>query len=131
MTNCKKTFYLTQIIDDFFALQHSISLPFAISRLISFETNDGTAVDGLDYSHKKGFVTFQPYEKKQYVEIEIIDEHDWEMNEIFLVHLRPGPDNRKAYIGTKKAAQVTIENDDCKFVFYFKLVGGLIMYRKG
>jgi len=83
---------------------------------VKFETIDGTAVAGEDYSYVKGVVEFAPKETKKHIIIMIIDDDVWEPDETFFVKLSV-LESRGNYInyvklGKKSIMQITIINDD-------------------
>lgn len=79
--------------------------------MIKFETFDGTAEAGQDYIAKKGQLIFEPGETTKTIEIEIIDDYEWEPDETFFVKLNIDTKGT-AIIGKKSIIEVTIINDD-------------------
>ena len=60
-------------------------------------------------------MVFEKEEKFKYVDIEIIDDNEWEPDEVFFVKLALDPDDpnsRTAIIGKKSIQEITIINDD-------------------
>lgn len=79
----------------------------------NIETVDGTAVKGEDYIEYRETRTFEPGETEHMIEIVIIDDNEWEPDEIFFVKLSlDKAEEHKALIGHKNVNQVTIINDD-------------------
>ena len=79
----------------------------------NIETVDGTAVKGEDYIEYRESRTFEPGETEHTIEIEIIDDNEWEPDEIFFVKLSLDKiEEQRATIGHKNVNQVTIINDD-------------------
>ena len=76
-----------------------------------FETFDGTAESGQDYIAKKGQLIFEPGETTKLIEVEIIDDYEWEPDETFFVKLQVDTKG-SAIIGKKSIIEVTIINDD-------------------
>ncbi|XP_072167708.1 sodium/calcium exchanger Calx-like [Diadema setosum] len=79
--------------------------------MVKFETFDGTAEAGQDYIAKKGQLIFEPGETTKNIEIEIIDDYEWEPDETFFVKLQVDTKGN-AIIGKKSIIEVTIINDD-------------------
>lgn len=57
---------------------------------VDFKTENGTALAGVDYSHREGTLTFEPKEDKQIITIDIIDDDEFETDEHFTVVLSNG-----------------------------------------
>ena len=81
--------------------------------LLRFETFDGTAEAGQDYIPKKGQLIFEPGETTKNIEIEIIDDYEWEPDETFFVKLNVDTKGA-AIVGKHSIIEVTIINDDGK-----------------
>lgn len=80
---------------------------------VRYETIDGTANAGEDYTYSKGMLVFQPKESKKAIEIEIIDDDVWELDETFFVKISlPEVDEDYVKLGKKTIMQITIINDD-------------------
>eukprot|EP00057_Strongylocentrotus_purpuratus_P018304 XP_011672778.1 PREDICTED: sodium/calcium exchanger 3 isoform X3 [Strongylocentrotus purpuratus] len=79
--------------------------------MVKFETFDGTAEAGQDYIPKKGQLIFEPGETTKNVEIEIIDDYEWEPDETFFVKLNVDTKG-SAIVGKHSIIEVTIINDD-------------------
>lgn len=99
------------------SLVRSMDLTQTVS--VQFETVDGTAEAGSDYIAKKGEIVFQPNETEKQLEIEIIDDYEWEPDEMFFVKLHSDPNDAKVMIGKHCIAEVTIINDDDPGTFQF------------
>ena len=79
----------------------------------SLETIDGTATAVSDYVAKKDSVVFKPEETTKHVTLEIIDDNEWEEDEVFFVKLSlEDPSNKQVQIGHQSITEVTIINDD-------------------
>ena len=85
---------------------------FSKNNLFSYETIDGTAEAGSDYIARKEALTFEANETTKYIEIDIIDDYEWEPDETFFVKLHSGSDDDTVEIGKHSIAEVTIINDD-------------------
>lgn len=81
---------------------------------VRYETIDGTANAGEDYTYTKGVLEFEPKEIKKAIEIEIIDDDVWEPDETFFVKLSLSDPDIEDYVkmGKKTIMQITIINDD-------------------
>ena len=77
------------------------------------ETFDGTAMSGEDYKPLKKTLVFERGETSQDVLIEIIDDNEWEPDEIFFVRLTVDPEE-PFVLGHKSICEVTIVDDDGK-----------------
>ena len=81
----------------------------------SYETIDGTATADSDYVARKDTIIFKPGEKLKYIDITIIDDNEWEENEVFFVKLFPYDyKDLSVKIGKQSVTEVTIINDDGK-----------------
>lgn len=78
------------------------------------ETIDGTAEAGSDYKPLKEEITFAVNERLREVYIEIIDDDEWEPDEIFFVKLCMPHESKEAAVGKMAINQITIINDDGK-----------------
>lgn len=78
------------------------------------ETIDGTAEAGSDYKPLKEKITFAVNERLREVYIEIIDDDEWEPDEIFFVKLCMPHESKEAVVGKMAINQITIINDDGK-----------------
>ncbi|PAA51257.1 hypothetical protein BOX15_Mlig018197g2 [Macrostomum lignano] len=87
--------------------------------VVKAETVDGTATKNEDYVPLKKTVVFEPDETQQTVDVEIIDDNQWEPDETFFVKLTLEKDQKLARLGPKKINQVTIINDDEPGTFEF------------
>nr|XP_039253587.1 sodium/calcium exchanger 3-like [Styela clava] len=82
---------------------------------VRYETVDGTANAGEDYTPIKGEMTFYPQEVRKYVEVYIVDDDVWEPDETFFVRLYLDVEDmngEKIKLGRKNINLVTIINDD-------------------
>ena len=79
------------------------------------ETIDGTAEANSDYVPMKDTLIFEPEETQKFIEIEIIDDNEWEPDEVFFVKLSldsSDPSYNTSLMGRKAIMEVTIINDD-------------------
>nr|KAG5714622.1 hypothetical protein BaRGS_000110 [Batillaria attramentaria] len=82
---------------------------------VGVETIDGTAEAESDYIPFKETIVFEPGETSKPVEIKIVDDNEWEPDEVFFVRLTANPDQH-CVIGKRSISQVTILNDDCGYL---------------
>ena len=76
---------------------------------------DGTATKGEDYVDLKRTMIFEPNESILHLDVEIIDDDEWEMDEVFFVRIIIEDDqNGNVVLGEQAINQVTIINDDGK-----------------
>jgi len=61
-------------------------------------------------------MVFAPGETKKAVEVKIIDDDEWEPDETFFVKLSLDPTDSQTKLGKQTINQVTIINDDGKFL---------------
>ena len=83
------------------------------------ETIDGTAEANNDYVPIKQTLVFEKDEDHKHVDIEIINDNEWEPDEVFFVKLSldpNDPNSKNCLIGKKAIQEVTIINDDGKLV---------------
>merc|ERR1711988_611535 len=76
---------------------------------VQFDTSDGTATGGEDYIHTAGTLQFKADEPEQTIEIEIIDDNEWQPDQHFFVRLFNPSEGLQIGVAT---AQVIILNDD-------------------
>lgn len=82
---------------------------------LSYETINGTAMAGEDYEAKKDVLVFKPGENLKHIDITIIDDNEWEENEVFFLKLsRFDYKDDTVDIGEQSITEVTIINDDGK-----------------
>jgi solute carrier family 8 (sodium/calcium exchanger) len=74
-----------------------------------FTTKEGTATANMDYKETSGTLEFGPGETSKFIDIEIIDDDQFETDEDFTVTIS---DPVGATLGGIKTATVTIVNDD-------------------
>ncbi|XP_055077256.1 sodium/calcium exchanger 1-like isoform X3 [Periophthalmus magnuspinnatus] len=92
---------------------------------VNFQTEDGTANAGSDYTFTEGTIVFEPGETEKEIRIEIIDDDIFEEDEHFLVHLSNVRVDRKDVsavvgLGLPCTATVTIFDDDHAGIFTFE-----------
>ena len=78
------------------------------------ETIDGTAEAEKDYKPIKQTVVFEKDEAHKFLDIEIIDDNEWEPDEVFFVKLTLDTQAENALLGNISICEVTIVNDDGK-----------------
>lgn len=83
---------------------------FSFSCLI--ETLDRTAKAGLDYKEVKETITFESGESYKEIDIEIIDDKNWNPDKVFLVRLSLPEENEELAKGRICLMTVTIVDDD-------------------
>ena len=89
--------------------------PNSVFFLSSYETINGTAMSGSDYEAKKEVLVFKPGETLKHIDITIIDDNEWEENEVFFLKLcRFDYKDDTVEIGEQSITEVTIINDDGK-----------------
>ena len=89
----------------------SVTFPF----FVRIETNDGTANENTDYKPLKQSLVLEKDEAQAAVEVEIIDDNEWEPDEVFFVKLSldsTDPSTHSCIIGHHSICEVTIINDD-------------------
>ncbi|ESO09920.1 hypothetical protein HELRODRAFT_72786 [Helobdella robusta] len=85
------------------------------------ETIDGTAEAVKDYIPIKQEMVFEPNETEKSIDIIIIDDDEWEPDEVFFVKLSLDPNIiQDAMLGSKAIEEITILNDDEPGVFEFE-----------
>eukprot|EP00918_Siedleckia_nematoides_P097649 GHVU01213916.1.p1 GENE.GHVU01213916.1~~GHVU01213916.1.p1 ORF type:complete len:844 (+),score=116.55 GHVU01213916.1:178-2709(+) len=90
--------------------------------LFKVETIDGTAEANTDYVPVKKTMVFEKGETEQKLDIAIIDDNEWEPDEVFFVKINvdsDDPGSQNAIIGQKAIMEVTIVNDDEPGTFEF------------
>ncbi|XP_070581172.1 sodium/calcium exchanger 2-like isoform X2 [Ptychodera flava] len=92
--------------------------------IFKYETLDGTAEAGSDYIAQRGTMVFDSGEVQKHLDIEIIDDNEWEEDEVFFVKLSLEP-HSPAKLGKKNTMQITIINDDEPGTFDFTLASYL------
>jgi hypothetical protein len=81
----------------------------AMESTCEFATKSGTATGDRDYKEKQGTVTFAAGQASQSVDVEIIDDDQYEDDEDFTLTIS---DPQNCSIGGLKTAIITIVNDD-------------------
>lgn len=90
--------------------------------LFKLETIDGTAEATKDYIPIKETMIFEKDETVKHVEIEIIDDNEWEPDEVFFVKISLDPEDssfQTSLVGQKSIQEITIINDDEPGTFEF------------
>jgi solute carrier family 8 (sodium/calcium exchanger) len=93
------------------------------------ETIDGTAEAVKDYIPVRQTITFAADEIIQHVDIAIVDDNEWEPDEVFFVKLSLDPEDptsRNATLGKRAIQEITILNDDDPGIFEFEKPSFLI-----
>ena len=93
----------------------------SIRAMIRIETIDGTAEAQKDYTPVKEILVFEKGETFKYIDIQIIDDNEWEPDEIFFVKLSLDSFNgsENVVIGQLAIQEVTIIDDDEPGTFEF------------
>lgn len=89
---------------------------------VEWKTSDQSAVRGKDYMGEGGTLTFEAGERAKNIEIEIIDDHQFEKDETFLVEISEIK-TEGAKIGRMKRTIVTIVSDDEYKKMFDRVVG--------
>jgi solute carrier family 8 (sodium/calcium exchanger) len=87
------------------------------------ETIDGSAEATKDYIAINQTLTFEPDELVKNIDIAIIDDNEWEPDEVFFVKLSldpEDPNSKGVVIGKRAIQEITILNDDDPGVFEFE-----------
>ncbi|XP_006824699.2 sodium/calcium exchanger 1-like [Saccoglossus kowalevskii] len=93
--------------------------------IFKFETLDGTAEAGSDYIAQRDTMVFGSNETQKFIDIDIIDDNEWEPDEVFFVKL--SVDSKSgAKLGKKNTMQITIINDDEPGTFEFTMPSYLV-----
>ncbi|XP_076456636.1 sodium/calcium exchanger 1-like [Babylonia areolata] len=87
--------------------------------LVRVETFDGTAEAESDYIPYKETLVFEPEETSKSIEIKIIDDNEWEPDEVFFVRVSVSESEQGCTVGRRAITQVTILNDDDPGTFEF------------
>ena len=94
---------------------------------IKVDTIDGSADEGDDYVGIHDIYTFAPNQTELQVEIEIIDDDDWEPDEEFFLKIGLSPNSDKdVKIGKKNIMTIVILNDDEPGTFGFDKRGHFV-----
>uniref|UniRef100_A0A1I8FVH8 Calx-beta domain-containing protein n=1 Tax=Macrostomum lignano TaxID=282301 RepID=A0A1I8FVH8_9PLAT len=91
-----------------------------VRALIKVETVDGTATKDEDYVPFKKTIVFEPGETLQHIDVEIVDDDQWEPDETFFVKMSLEKGQQLVKLGPKMINQVTIINDDEPGTFEFE-----------
>ena len=99
---------------------------------IKVVTIDGSADEGDDYIGIHEIFKFEPLQTEIEVQIEIVDDDDWEPDEEFFVKIAADPDsdNKNVKIGKKNIMTVMILNDDEPGTFGFDKRGHFVKVNK-
>jgi solute carrier family 8 (sodium/calcium exchanger) len=93
---------------------------------VYYNTVDGEAISGSDFKYTRGVVTFKKGEDRKSIEVELIDDNDYEPDECFYIELKKPKEGKK---GTPSEpfefkghslCTVTILNDDKPGTFSFE-----------
>lgn len=76
------------------------------------ETLDGTAEAEKDYKPIKESMMFEDGETEKSIDIEIIDDNEWELDEVFFVKLSLPSENPDVVLGHRTIQEIKIINDD-------------------
>jgi len=90
--------------------------------IFKLETIDGTAEANSDYKPVKEIMVFEKDETYKSIDIEIIDDNEWEPDEVFFVKIVldiTDPNFSQNILGKKAIQEITIINDDEPGTFQF------------
>lgn len=96
---------------------------------VRVETIEGTATENQDYVAINKVITFQPGEEKQSLEIEIINDNQWEPDEEFYLRmslLNDQSERENVQLGRVSIMEIVILNDDEPGVISFTRRGLLV-----
>ncbi|XP_059478036.1 sodium/calcium exchanger 2-like isoform X2 [Neocloeon triangulifer] len=95
---------------------------------VRIESIDGTATEIEDYIPVNEVITFEPNEMRKTVNIEIVDDNQWEPDEEFFLKLSliPTENNENVQLGHMSIMEITILNDDEPGVLSFNKRGILV-----
>ncbi|KAG0730061.1 Sodium/calcium exchanger 2 [Chionoecetes opilio] len=96
---------------------------------VRVETIDGTATVDQDYIGINKIVTFEPNEREKFIEVEIINDNQWEPDEEFFLKLSMlmDPEKREGVqLGRISIMEITILNDDEPGMVMFQKRGFLV-----
>ncbi|XP_071540523.1 sodium/calcium exchanger 2-like isoform X3 [Panulirus ornatus] len=96
---------------------------------IRVETIDGTATEGQDYIPINEVITFESGETEKIIEVEIINDNQWEPDEEFFLKLSLLVDSEKrkgVQLGRISIMEITILNDDEPGMVMFQKRGFLV-----
>lgn len=81
------------------------------------DTVSGTAAEDTDFEPIHETRIMERFQTIQELKIKIVDDFEWEPDEIFFIKLSLDYDTPQdgIHIGEKSIAEVTIINDDCKY----------------
>lgn len=84
------------------------------------ESIDGTASVGEDYVKVDEIVTFLPSEEEKAITVEVINDAQWEPDEVFFLKLSIPENSHGVTLGRTTIMEVTIMNDDGNVMFVNK-----------
>lgn len=96
---------------------------------VRVETIDGTATEEQDYMPINEVITFEPEENEKFVEVEIINDNQWEPDEEFFLKislLMNAEEREGVQLGRISIMEITILNDDEPGVVMFQKRGFLV-----
>ncbi|XP_069953412.1 sodium/calcium exchanger Calx isoform X5 [Cherax quadricarinatus] len=96
---------------------------------VRVETIDGTATEEQDYVAINEVITFKPGETEKFVEVEIINDNQWEPDEEFFLKISLLLDREKrdgVQLGRISIMEITILNDDEPGMVMFQKRGFLV-----
>ena len=95
---------------------------------IKLDTIDGSAEEEEDYIGIHDVFSFNPGQTEMEVEVEIVDDDDWEPDEEFFLKIAIDPDceNKNIKIGKKNIMTIMILNDDEPGTFGFDKRGHFV-----
>ncbi|XP_064104847.1 sodium/calcium exchanger Calx-like isoform X12 [Macrobrachium nipponense] len=96
---------------------------------VRVETIDGTATEEQDYMPINEVITFEPEESEKFVEVEIINDNQWEPDEEFFLKislLMSAEEREGVQLGRISIMEITILNDDEPGIVMFQKRGFLV-----
>lgn len=95
-----------------------LSGPTSEDVVVNYETSEGTALEGVNYTAKSGSVTFPAGSTSQEITVTLLSDGKDGENTFFFVNLTGASSN--AEIGSSDATQVTINDDEQTFTVNLK-----------
>ena len=90
---------------------------------VRVDTVDGTAEEGPDYRGVHDIFVFKPFQTEVEIDLEILDDDDWEPDEEFFLKISLLPNSEKSgviKIGKRHIMTIKILNDDLPGTFQFE-----------
>ncbi|GAB6025946.1 hypothetical protein CHUAL_011915 [Chamberlinius hualienensis] len=93
---------------------------------VRVESIDGTATEGEDYVKVDEVLKFQPEEVEKEIMVEIVNDSQWEPDEVFFLKLSIPGNSQGVVLGRVGIMEITILNDDEPGIIQFKKRGLLV-----